>query len=77
MLDELDKYLTQQGYSAVEVKRIVSKLEEYDNSTLHDSIFDSFENGTFTLGHVIKESIDELKKADPDEESAEPDRTDA
>ena len=55
--DELDEYLYKQGYSRTEIRKIIGKLEDYEKATVHDSIFDSLENGTFSLESVIREAI--------------------
>lgn len=57
--DELDEYLYKQGYSRTEIRQIIGKLEDYEKATVHDSIFDSLENGTFSLDAVIREAIAE------------------
>ena len=55
--DELDEYLYKQGYSRTEIRKIIGKLEDYEKATVHDSIFDSLENGTFSLESVIRLSL--------------------
>ena len=61
--DELDEYLYKQGYSRTEIRQIIGKLEDYEKTTVHDSIFDSLENGTFSLETIIREAIDSPDKA--------------
>ena len=61
---ELVDWLKSQGRSDLEIRRILAKVEHYDQQTTHESIFDSIDSGNFDIGEIINEALsDEL----PDE----------
>lgn len=52
-------YLTEQGHSWDEIERVLGKLEDWDERSIRESVFDSIEHGTFNLSAIIKEALDE------------------
>jgi len=55
---EIVSYLQDQGFSPDEVVKIVAKLQSYDDQMRHGSIFDSLEDGSFSLDKIIKEALE-------------------
>ena len=64
----LNSHLTEQGLNQSEIDLVYLKLHEYDRRTMHESVFDSIENGTFNLQQIIEEvkSLSRKEVADPD-----------
>ena len=46
-----------QAYNTPE--KILAKVAEYDQRTVHESVFDSIESGAFDLGTIIQEALEE------------------
>ena len=55
--DELREWLRQEGHSDVAIRKILTKLEEYDAQTTHESVFDSINSGKFDIGALIQEAL--------------------
>jgi ferritin len=55
--EALGTFLAKQGHDEQAVKKILAKLAEYDRNMVADSIFDSLENGTFTLEAIVAEAL--------------------
>lgn len=53
---QMTDYLTQQGHTPEEIERVLAKLREHDRQTIHESIFDSIERGSFNLQQIIAEA---------------------
>jgi hypothetical protein len=49
----LVKWLTDKGYSAAEVQKILTRLAHHDEQTLTDSVFDSIGNSDQSLDDLI------------------------
>ena len=56
---ELISWLKEQGHTPAEVEQILAKVAQYDQQTLHESIFDSIDRGDFNLGKIIEEALGE------------------
>ncbi|MBD14678.1 MAG: hypothetical protein CMJ72_05860 [Planctomycetaceae bacterium] len=56
---ELIEWLREQGHSDLQIGRILAKVAEYDQQTLHESIFDSIDQGNFNLAKLIEEKLAE------------------
>jgi len=54
---ELIEWLQSQGHDQQQIQRILAKVADYDNQTLHESIFDSIDSGAFDLGSLIDEAL--------------------
>lgn len=54
---ELVEWLQEQNYSAPQINRILAKVQEYDDQTLRDSIFDSIDRGNFDISAIIEEAL--------------------
>lgn len=55
----LIRYLSEQGATWPEIERVISKLQEHDRKTFHDSVFDSIASGSFNLQEFIGEATNE------------------
>lgn len=53
------EFLTNRGYSQVEIDKILAKLANYDEKTVNDAVFDSIGQGTFTLDEIIRQALAE------------------
>lgn len=63
---QLIAWLEDRGHTSDEIDRILTKVKEYDERTVHESVFDSIESGAFDLGRLIDEAL-----SDDDSESPE------
>jgi hypothetical protein len=54
---EIQDWLTQQGYSREEIDTVLKKVEEYDTNEVHDSWFDSIGGGEFSIHKIIREAL--------------------
>lgn len=59
---ELIDWLKSQGHSDLQIGRILAKVAEYDNQTLHESIFDSIDTGDFDIASLIDEALSDETK---------------
>jgi hypothetical protein len=50
-------WLRQRGYSEVEIGKILKHLEEHDQQTVSDAVFDSIGRGSMTLDDIIKRAL--------------------
>lgn len=57
--EEVVQWLTEQGHSSAQIEKILAKLNEYDDQTMHESLFDSINSGKFDIGSIIKEALEE------------------
>lgn len=53
----LAKWLTEKGYSAADIQKIMARLAQHDQQTLTDSIFDSIGNNNKSLDQLIEEIL--------------------
>lgn len=51
----LIQHLAGLGHSWTEIEQVLAKLAEYDKRSVHESVFDSIERGTFNLNQIIAE----------------------
>ena len=56
---QLVTWLREQGHTPAEIDKIVAKVREYDQRTVHESVFDSIERGSFDLKKIIREALGE------------------
>lgn len=56
---QLVTWLAEQGHTADEVAKILTKVEDYDRRTAHQSIFDALDAGEVDLGQIIREALGE------------------
>lgn len=54
---ELVEWLNSQGHDEHQISLILAKLAEYDNQTLHESLFDSISNGNFDIASLIEDAL--------------------
>lgn len=54
---QLIAWLEDQGHGEEEISQILTKLDEYDERTLHESVFDSIDSGKLNLVEIIKEAL--------------------
>ncbi|MEO1525977.1 MAG: hypothetical protein AAFX06_11115 [Planctomycetota bacterium] len=55
----LTHLLTEEGCSLEEIDQILRKLQEHDQRTVRESVFDSIEAGRFDLQSLIQEFREE------------------
>lgn len=56
---QLVAWLENQGHSQDEIEKILAKVAEYDAKTVHESIFDSIDEGAFDIQKIIDEALGE------------------
>jgi len=56
---EVIDWLVEQGHSPQQIEKILAKLQEYDEQTMHESLFDSINSGKFDIGSIIQEALEE------------------
>lgn len=61
---ELIEWLRSQGHNDQQIELILAKVEDYDNQTMHESIFDSIDNGAFDIAALIDEALEEESASD-------------
>lgn len=57
--EQLVAWLHNEGHSDADIEKILAKLREYDERTVHESVFDSIERGSFDMAAIIKEALGE------------------
>jgi hypothetical protein len=55
--EDIKNWLADRGHNAEEVEKIMKRLEQFDETTVRDSIFDSIETGGFDMEAIIKEAL--------------------
>lgn len=58
---QLVTWLEDQGHGKAEIEKILAKLDEYDNNTIHESVFDSIDSGHLDLAALIKEALQDAE----------------
>ena len=61
---QLVAWLEDQGHGPQDIERILAKVAEYDERTVHEAVFDSIDSGSFDLSKIIEEAL-----ADPEQPS--------
>lgn len=56
---QLVSWLQDQGHTEAEITKILAKLDQYDEKTIRESVFDSIDSGQFDLTALIKEALEE------------------
>lgn len=56
---QLIAWLENQGHSQDDIEKILAKVAEYDAKTVHESIFDSIDEGDFDIQQIIDEALGE------------------
>ena len=59
---ELIDWLGQRGHSQEEIDKILLKLQQYDEQTMHESVFDSISRGQFDIASIIDEALSETEE---------------
>lgn len=54
---EIIKYLAERGYGHEDIAKIMSRLAEYDEKMVRDSLFASFSSGSFSIDDIIRDSL--------------------
>ena len=57
--DEIKNWLADRGHTAEEVDKIMRRLEQFDETIVRDSIFDSMETGGFDMEAIIQQALAE------------------
>ncbi len=56
---QLVAWLQDQGHNEEQIEKILAKVAEYDARTVHESVFDSIDNGAFDLSSIIQEALED------------------
>ena len=56
---EVISWLAEQGHSPDQIEKILAKLQEYDDKTMHESLFDSISDGKFDISSIIQEALEQ------------------
>ena len=56
---QLIAWLQDQGHSTEEIQKIIAKVNEFDERTMHESVFDSIGAGSLDLAKIIEEALAE------------------
>jgi hypothetical protein len=51
------EWLQQRGYQPDEVAKIMAKLADHDDKTIHEAVFDSIGRGTMSLDDIIRDAL--------------------
>jgi hypothetical protein len=51
------EWLQQRGYQQDEIAKIMARLADHDDKTVHESVFDSIGRGSMTLDDIIREAL--------------------
>lgn len=54
---QLIAWLEDQGHTPAEIEKILAKVAEYDDRTMHESVFDSIGSGSLDLAKIIDEAL--------------------
>ena len=50
-------WLKQRGYQEGEIAKIMARLADHDDKTIHEAVFDSIGRGTMSLDDIIREAL--------------------
>jgi hypothetical protein len=51
------EWLKQRGYRDDEIAKIMARLADHDDKTVHESVFDSIGRGSMTLDDIIRQAL--------------------
>lgn len=54
---QLIAWLEDQGHTEAEIDKILAKVAEYDDRTVHEAIFDSIDSGNINLAKLVKDAL--------------------
>jgi hypothetical protein len=54
---EITEWLSQRGYSAKQIAKILVKLDEFDSKINRQSVFDAIETGELDMDALIKDAL--------------------
>lgn len=54
---QLIAWLEDQGHTEAEIDKILAKVAEYDDRTVHEAIFDSIDSGNLNLAKLVKDAL--------------------
>ena len=57
--DVVIRFLKERGYSETDIQRVIKKLEEYEDKTLRQSVFDSIDSGGFNIDQIIQDALND------------------
>ena len=55
----LIEWLQERGMTEAEIDRVLAKVREYDEKTMHDSVMESIGAGRMTLDGLIREALED------------------
>jgi hypothetical protein len=56
---EINHWLLEKGYSQGEVEKILAALDDYDQHTHRESLFEDLSSGDFDIGPIIDAALKE------------------
>jgi hypothetical protein len=54
---ELQEWLSERGYSAKQIAKILVKLDDFDSKINRESVFDAMETGELDMDALIKDAL--------------------
>lgn len=54
---ELIQWLKDEGYGTGDIDKILQKVRQYDDETMHDSVMDSIARGSIDLKKIIEDAL--------------------
>ena len=54
---EIQDWLSQHGYSAEQITKILAKLDEFDSKINRESVFDAIETGELDMDALIRDAL--------------------
>ncbi len=59
---EIEQWLTDRGYPAAAIEKILERLDSYDSRVNRESVFDAMAQGELDMDALIKEALGEEEK---------------
>ena len=56
---EISLWLSERGYSDIQIDKILRQLDRYDEQVKRESFFDDLASGAFDMDSIIKEALGE------------------
>lgn len=56
---EISHWLSDKGYTEVQIEKILRQLDRYDEQVKRESFFDDLASGDFDMAAIIKEALEE------------------
>lgn len=56
---EISQWLSEKGYSELQIEKILRRLDRYDEQIKRESFFDDLASGAFDMSAIIKAALEE------------------